>query len=203
MKGKTVLVIGLLVLVGVLAVFVAVRISAANYQYQGSLIDPPAPAYDIALQDTAGDHFQLSDQTGKVVLLFFGYTNCPDVCPTTMAEFKQIYEKLGPDADRVQFVYFSVDPERDTQARVDEFVNAFNPRFIGITGDEADLEPVWQAYGVTHEKQDVGSAGGYVVNHTAAVYVIDTNGEWRMTFPYGLGVDAMTQDIQHLLAEES
>ncbi|MBN2500595.1 MAG: SCO family protein [Anaerolineales bacterium] len=202
MKGKTVLVIGLLVLVGVLAVFVAVQITNANYQYQGSLIDPPAPAFDIALQDTDGDLFQLSDHTGEVVLIFFGYTNCPDVCPTTLAEFKQVYENLGPDADRVKFVYFSVDPERDTQERVGEFVNAFNPNFIGITGDEADLEPVWQAYGVYHEKQEVGSAAGYVVDHTASVYVIDTQGGWRMTFPYGLSVDAMVQDIQHLLEEE-
>jgi protein SCO1/2 len=185
----------------VLAVFVAVQITNANYQYQGSLIDPPAPAYNIALQDTDGELFQLSDHTGEVVLIFFGYTNCPDVCPTTMAEFKQVYEKLGPDADRVKFVYFSVDPERDTRERVNDFVNAFNPNFIGITGDEANLEPVWQAYGVYHEKQEVGSAAGYVVDHTASIYVIDTQGGWRMTFPYGLGVDAMTTDIQHLLQE--
>jgi protein SCO1/2 len=99
-------------------------------------------------------------------------------------------------------VYISVDPERDTPERVGQFVDAFNPKIIGITGDEADLEPVWQAYGVYHEKQEVGSASGYVVDHTASVYVIDTQGGWRMTFPYGLSVDAMVQDIQHLLEEE-
>jgi protein SCO1/2 len=201
MQGKSVLVIGLLVIVGVLAAYLGVRIANANYQYQGSIIDPPAPAYDIDLQDAKGQPFRLNDHQGEVVLIFFGYTNCPDVCPTTMAEFKQVYEKLGADAERVKFVYFSVDPERDTPERVAQFVDAFNPAFIGITGDEANLEPVWQAYGVYHQKQEVGSAAGYLVDHTAAVYVIDTNGEWRMTFPYGISRDAMTADIQHLLQE--
>lgn len=172
------------------------------YTYQGSLINPPPPAADFTLTDQNGTPFRLSDQQGKVVLIFFGYTNCPDVCPVTLSEFKQVRQKLGDKAQDVRFVFVTVDPERDTQEKIKKFLANFDPSIIGLTGDPAALDAVYKNYGVAHEKVDVGSAAGYLVNHTAITYAIDKRGNWRLTYPFGIEIDKMVQDINHLIQEK-
>ena len=172
-----------------------------NYSYQGVLIDPPARASDFEIPDQHGNPFRLSEQRGKVVLIFFGYTNCPDVCPVTLSEYKRVKEQLGDQADQVRFVFISVDPERDTAERLGVYLNNFDPDFIGLTGDRAALEQIWQYYGVYQERVEVGSAAGYLVDHTARTYAIDKNGNWRLNYPFGMETGKVYEDILHLLKE--
>jgi protein SCO1/2 len=172
-----------------------------DYRYNGVVIDPPAPAVDFTLTDQHGQPFTLSQQRGKMVMIFFGYTNCPDVCPITLSEFKRIKALLGDQADQVEFVYITVDPERDTVERLAQYLPNFDPQFIGLTGSEAELEPVWKAYGVYHEKQDAGSAAGYLVDHSTRTYLIDGNGNWRINFPYEMSAEKVSADLLHLLRE--
>ncbi len=172
------------------------------YSYQGVLIDPPAPATDFELIDQNGQPFRLSEQRGDVVLIFFGYTNCPDVCPVTLSEYKRIKEELGEQAGRVRFVFITVDPERDTTERLKGYVESFDPSFIGLTGDSESLEQVFKAYGVYYERRDVGSAAGYLVDHTARTYLIDPQGNWRLNYPFGMETSKISADIQHLLNGE-
>jgi protein SCO1/2 len=172
-----------------------------NYTYQGVLIDPPARAADFEMPDQHGVPFRLSEQRGKVVLIFFGYTNCPDVCPVTLSEYKRVKEQLGDKADQVRFVFISVDPERDSAERLKVYINNFDPDFIGLTGDQAELEQIMVDYGVYAERVDVGSAAGYLVDHTARTYAIDKNGNWRLNYPFGMETDKVYEDILHLLEE--
>ena len=116
--------------------------------FRGNALDSPVAAPDFALTDQHGQPFRLSEQRGNVVILFFGYASCPDVCPTTLGMWRRVQTELGDDAQRVRFVFVTVDPERDTQERLREHLTIFSPDFIGLTGTPADLEPVYQAYGV-------------------------------------------------------
>lgn len=171
------------------------------YTFNGTVIEPPLPVDDILLKTGNNETFRLSDQNGKITLLFFGYTNCPDICPTTLAEFKQVYEKLGDNAQNVQFVMITADPERDTPDRLSEFVSFFNPVFIGLSGERSELEKVYKEFSVFVEKQDSGSAAGYLVSHTSSVFVLDKETNLRITFPYGTSANEMTDDITQLLNE--
>jgi protein SCO1 len=173
-----------------------------NYRYQGAVIEPPAQAYDFTLTDQNGNLFRLSDQKGKIVLIFFGYTHCPDVCPITLSEFKKIKTMLGDQADQVRFVYITVDPERDTVEQINSFLQNFDPTFIGLTNDRTSLEPVWKAYGVYQQKQDTSSAVGYLVDHSTRTYLIDSQGFWRINYPYGMESEKIAQDLRHLMKEQ-
>lgn len=186
-------------LLGIALLFVLVF--KKPYTFNGTVIEPPLPMEDFLLKTANNESFRLSDQDGKITLLFFGYTNCPDVCPTTLAEFKQVYEKLGDDAQNVQFVMITADPERDTPDRISEFVSFFNPVFVGLSGERSELEKVYKEFSVFVEKQETDSAAGYLVSHTASVFVLDQNSDLRLTFPYGTSASEMTDDIAQLLKE--
>lgn len=172
---------------------------AQPYEYQGSLIDPPLPAADFSLKQADGTIFNLAEQKGKLVLLYFGYTSCPDVCPTTLSDLKKVKQSLGGVSSQVEVVMITVDPERDSSEYLDTYVKAFEPKFIGLSADIEDLEIIWQDYGVYREKQENTGATGYLVDHTARVYVIDTDGKLRLTFPFGMASEAMADDLKHLL----
>ncbi len=160
----------------------------------------PAPATDFTLTDQDGRPFRLSDQRGNVVLLFFGYTNCPDVCPTTLAIWKQVQRALGPAASRIRFVFVTVDPDRDTTERIKDHLAIFSPDFIGLSGTPDELSAVYQAYGIYHEKAEAqGSAAGYLVTHTASTLFIDPDGRWRGLFSYGTDAETITRDIRQAL----
>ena len=169
-------------------------------EFRGSVLEEPLPVPDFALTDQHGQPFRFSDQQGNVVLLFFGYTQCPDVCPTTLATWKKIHKALGEDVERVRFVFVTVDPERDTPERLGLHVNAFNPDFTGLVGPEEELEAIYQLFGVIHEKDtSSGSAAGYLVNHTATTFVLDPEGQWRLRETYGTEVPDLVYDIQQLI----
>ena len=182
-----------------LALVVGWIISLRPYEFHGTIITPPLPLSDISLQTEGGESFHLSEQKGKIVLLFFGYTNCPDVCPITLGTFKQVYERLGEDAQNVKFVMITADPERDTPDRVAAYAARFSPEFIGLSGNLNDLQSLWKELGVFVEKQESTSAAGYLVSHTASVYVLDQNGGLIMTLPYGTSAIDMANDVGELL----
>jgi protein SCO1/2 len=168
--------------------------------FRGSPLDEALSVPDVMLIDEYAQPFRLSDHQGKVVLLFFGYTACPDVCPTTLATWRRVHQSLGDDADRVRFVFVTVDQERDTPARLQLHVDAFNPDFVGVTGSPAELESLYHAFNVKFEKNtSSGSALGYLISHTATTFVLDTEGKWRLRETYGTEVEDLVYDIRLLL----
>ncbi len=168
--------------------------------FRGEVLDTPVPAPDFTLTDQFGQPFRLSDQRGYVVLLFFGYTYCPDVCPTTLGVWKRVHDELGEDAQRVRFVFVTVDPDRDTPERLREYLPIFNPDFVGLTGTLEELTPVYQAYGVYREVVPLeDSALGYQVTHTSSEYVIGADGYWRLLHSFGTPAEDIVHDLRLLL----
>lgn len=171
------------------------------YAYHGSVIEPPARAADFTLTAHDGKPFRLSEQTGKAVVMFFGYTSCPDVCPTTLYNFKKIRAQLTHQADQTRFVFITVDPERDTLERLSAYVTNFDPTFIGVTGTMSELEAVWKSYGVYRAKQTGGTALGYLVDHSSRIYLIDPRGNLRVTYTHDMQAEDMARDIRHVLEQ--
>lgn len=199
MDRKTLLV-GLLAFLLIGAVAAGVLLFAKPDNLRGTTYaEPYPPAPEIELRRAAGTDFRLRELRGKVVAVFFGYTSCPDICPTTMAEMKQALEELGPKADRVQVLFITVDPERDTPERVQEYVDHFNPDFIGLSGSESELARVWSDFGVFRQVVEGTSAAGYLVDHTARVTIIDQQGNLRISFPFDTPVQDVVHDLNLLL----
>ena len=168
--------------------------------FRGNALDSPVPAPDFALMDQHGQIFQMSEQRGQVVVLFFGYSSCPDVCPTTPGTWMRVYDELGPDAQRVRFVFVTVDPERDTPERLREHLALFSPDFIGLTGTDEELDAVCKLYGVYRQKEELPDSGlGYQVTHTSSAYVIDADGNWRLRHLFGTPVEDVLHDLRQLL----
>lgn len=164
--------------------------------------EPFPPATDFTLTRANGEVFRLNAQQGNLVLIFFGYTSCPDVCPTTLAELNLALEELKPeDAAQVKVIFVTVDPERDTPERTQEYVDNFNPNFIGLSGPESELIPVWKGFGIFRAIVDGTSAAGYLVDHTARVTLIDRNGNLRISFPYDAPVEDIVHDLKLMLDE--
>lgn len=202
MDRRTLLVgLGVFLLIGIVAI--ATLLFGSPVKFRGTTYEQPYPvAPDFVLTRGNGSSFQLSTMRGRVVLLFFGYTSCPDVCPTTLAELNQALGKLKQsDADRVQVLFVTVDPERDTPERVQEYVDHFNRNFIGLSGAESDVAKVWNDYGVFREIVEGTSAAGYLVNHTARVTMIDQEGNMRASFGFETPVDDIVHDLKIVLKE--
>jgi protein SCO1 len=173
---------------------------AKSASFRGTAYGEPYPrAPEFELIDSSGDIFRISDQSGKIVLLFFGYTACPDVCPTTLAELNMALNAIPEKADSVQVVFVSVDPERDTPQKVQEYVGRFNPSFIGLSGSQEELEKIWKDYGVFRETVQSNSAMGYIVNHTARVTLIDSDGNLRLSYGFDTPVEDIVNDLELLL----
>jgi protein SCO1/2 len=198
MNRKT-LWVGLLSL-AVVGVAALTLVFAKPASFHGTSYGEPYPtAPQIELKKSNGETFRLSDQKGKIVLLFFGYTSCPDVCPTTLAELKQVMDGLGNKAEQVQVVFISVDPERDTPENIQKYVGHFNPNFIGLSGSSAELENIWKKYGVFRERVESDSAFGYIINHTARTYLIDADGNLRLSYGFQTPVENIVSDLEILL----
>lgn len=165
------------------------------------MIDPPRPAPEIDLADTSGERFLLSDLRGETVLLFFGYTFCPDVCPATLHDIRFVFEQMGDRAGEARFVFVTVDPARDSPDRIRSYLDGFDPAFIGLTGTDAALEQVYRDYSVQVVRGPAAGTGGYEVEHISRIFVIDRAGRLVATFPYGLGREAILADLQHLLSQ--
>lgn len=189
--------------VGIMAVLVIIAfIGWWNLppQLHGIQLQSPRVADDFTLIASNGEKLSLSDLRGKYVVLFFGYTYCPDVCPTTMNEMQQMVKALGPQrTENLQVVMVSVDPERDTPKQLATYVNYFDPNFIGLTGTVEDVQPVASQFGIYFEKQAGSENTSYLVDHTSAVTVIDPEGYVRMIFTYGVPGADMASDIAYLM----
>jgi protein SCO1/2 len=156
---------------------------------------------DFRLTDHKGKVRTLADFRGKVVVMFFGYTQCPDVCPTTMMEMTAVLQQLGADAQRVQMLFVTVDPERDTRELLSNYVPAFDPSFLGLYGDLETTARTAKEFRVFYQKQPGSTPTGYTVDHTAGSYVFDTQGKVRLFARYGDGGANLVADLRTLLKQ--
>ena len=153
----------------------------------------------LELVDHHGRTRRLEDFRGKAVVLFFGFTHCPDVCPTTLADMAQVMRQLGADADRVQVLFVTVDPERDTQEALAQYVPAFDQRFLGLRGDLEATRRVAKEFKVYFEKRPGTSPGAYSVDHSAQSYVLDREGRLRLFVRHGRIAEDLAPDLRALL----
>jgi protein SCO1/2 len=164
-----------------------------------SICRPSGADFGKALNlTTQGKPRTLADFRGKVVTVFFGFTHCPDVCPTTLAELALVVKELGRDGDKVQVLFVTVDPERDTQQVLSQYVPSFNPGFLGLYGDAGATARAAKEFKVFYQKQPVKD-GGYSVDHSAGTYILDREGRLRLFAQHGAGAPAMLHDIRILL----
>ncbi len=167
---------------------------------QAYVYQPPQDLADFALTDQDGRPFRLSDTNGSVRVVYIGYTQCPDVCPLTMINLKNVRQRLGPLAGEVSVVMITADPAHDTPDVMKAFVGGFDPSFIGLSGSEAALEPVWTAFGAPVQRESApGSAAGYSVSHPATLFVLNKEGKLALKIPYGRTVAGITDDLRGLL----
>jgi protein SCO1/2 len=180
---------------------VGIQLTNQPYSFQGSLIDPPVQAVDFVLESSDGGNFRLSDFRGKTVLLYFGYTYCPDVCPTTLFDLARAKKTLGDVGNDLVVAMITVDPKRDDLDVLGEYVRTFDPSFFGLSAESETLEAVWTDYGVYRAETQALGGAEYLVDHTARVYVIDSRGRLRLTFPFGMSRESMADDLRHLINE--
>lgn len=175
--------------------------SNPSEQFQNTDLTGLDYAKDFALTDHNGKPRTLADFKGKVVVIFFGFTQCPDVCPTTMAEMSGVMKQLGPDAEKVQVLFVTVDPERDTQALLAAYVPNFDSRFLGLYGDKAATDKVAKEFKVFYQKVPGKTPESYTVDHTAGSYVFDQQGRIRLFLRHGQAGSAgmITHDLKLLL----
>ena len=190
-----------LLLLAILAIGVLTACSErkATLQFKSTDITGTTIGGDFAMTDHTGQPRKLSDYKGKIVLLFFGFTHCPDVCPTTLAELARARKALGADADRVQVVMITVDPERDTPEVLKQYVTALDPSFIGLTGDADAIARTAKDFKVFYQKTAGRSDKSYSVDHSSGTFVFDPSGRVRLLVGYGQGAEVFAHDIRQLL----
>lgn len=172
-----------------------------EYVFNGSVFDPRVEAHKFSLQNHEGEEFDLALIRNKVSVLFFGYTHCPDICPTTLTDFKRMIVELEDDSELVDFVMITVDPDRDTPERVSTYATSFHPDIIGLSGSTDELKPIWDNYFVIQNIPVVEEDENYLVEHTTRIFVVDKSGALRLTFPLGMPLEAMLADINYLINE--
>ena len=156
---------------------------------------------ELQLPDLFGQRRTLADFRGQVVMLFFGFVQCPDVCPTSLARAAEVMQRLGPDADRVQLLFVTVDPERDTPALLREYLAAFHPRFLGLTGTPDEIAAAAREFKVYYAKVPTGSS--YTMDHSAQTYLIDPQGRLRIVLKHEQSAEDYAHDVAALLRESA
>ena len=180
--------------------------------YYATELPPTLPAPVLALAAHDGTRFDLAAQRGRAVLVFFGYTHCPDICPTTLSTWKRVKRGLGEDSARVRFVFVSVDPERDTADVAQRYAHQFDPSFVGLSGTRAQIDEVQRSFRISSFREEppadsADGAGGhaghggdaYTVAHPARVFVFDPAGRWRLVMPASASAEATLADLKRLL----
>jgi protein SCO1/2 len=188
-----------LVLLSLLTLLAACGEQKLPSPFRASDVSAQYARADFHLNDATGKPVTLADFRGKVVALFFGYTHCPQVCPTTLADLAQVMRLLGKDADRVQVLFVTLDPERDTRELLAQYPPAFYPTFKGLSGDSMATAQAAQAFGVTWQKHP-NQSGSYDLDHSAGTYFIAPGGKPVLLAPYGQRAELLVQDIKLLLA---
>lgn len=185
---------------GLLGVAVALVVVPAlvgePHEFVGTVLGKPEPAPSFTLTADTGERIGLDAYEGKVVLLYFGYTFCPDVCPASLAELADAMDDLGSDGSEVQVVMISVDPARDTPEVLRDYLDHFNPAFVGLTGTEAEVAAVAGQYNVYYEAHEGTVASGYLVDHWAGVMVIDREGRLVEMLSFGTKGEAIAADVR-------
>ncbi len=165
--------------------------------------DPPRPIDDFTLSSTTGEPFTLSEQTGKLSLIYFGFTSCPDVCPNTLSELRRAYVDLGEPADKVNIIMITVDPERDQPENMERFLGLYHPDFFGLYGSDDELAAVQDSFDVIAVREEMGdSALGYNITHTASIFVVSPQGELIAIFAHGATAFTIAHDLRILLETE-
>lgn len=173
-----------------------------EHEFAGTVYENPTQAPSIVLSASDGSTFNLEDQRGKILLVFFGYTSCPDVCPSTLADLKRVNEALGEQAANTQAVFVTVDPQRDTVEKLNSYLSLFNPTFLGLTGTEEEMSQVWADYGVYREiDAESQTEAGYLVDHSSRLYLINQDGDLVMTYSFGTPPESIAEDIFYLLSQ--
>jgi protein SCO1/2 len=194
---------GLIVLLVGLSSLNAGCLGAPAYEYKGTVLEPPASLPDFELTDTSGKSFHLYQTKGDITLVYFGYTYCPDVCPLTLHDVKEALAGLKTGRERVQLIFISVDPERDTPEVLKRYLAAFDPSFVGLTGDFEKIKEIMKPYGAFAEKESTtDSAAGYLVSHSARLFLVDPQSQLLLTYPYGFEVDDLRSDLEYLLQQQ-
>lgn len=189
-----------------IAAFVAVALVALTLgcspdapKFKASDVTGASFGRDFALTDATGKARTLADFRGKAVVIFFGYTQCPDVCPTTLAALAEAMKQLGPDADRVQVLFVTIDPARDTPALLGQYVPAFDPRFLGLYGDDDATQKVAREFKIIYQKQPGATPDTYTMDHSAGTYIFDPQGRLRLFVSHGQGPEVFAHDLREIL----
>jgi protein SCO1 len=170
------------------------------HTFHGTVIQSPEASFDFTLTGSNGA-VSLSDYRGKLVLMYFGYTFCPDICPATLANVGQALRDLGTQADDIQVIMVSLDPERDTPEKLSEYVDQFHPSMIGITGTKEQLDEVASLYGIFYQKNEGSDATSYLIDHTATLLVLDREGYLKLVFPFGVTSQEIADDLKYMLRQ--
>jgi protein SCO1/2 len=170
----------------------------APYEWHGTLYDPPRPAPSVQLRAHDGSRFDLSEETGRVVLIYFGYIHCPDICPATLGNLASLLDDLGDQASEVQVVFVTVDPERDTLPSLSAYLDAFDPTFLGLRGDRPETERILASYGV-YAGMDEPNASN-LIEHSARLFLVDKDGILLAHYPWDVPRDDLKADVLHALA---
>ncbi len=172
-----------------------------KHKFENTDITGAGYGKQFELTDHTGKTRTLADFKGKAVAIFFGYTQCPDVCPTTMVMMREVMRQLGPDADRVQVLFITIDPERDTQALLTQYVPSFDPRFIGLTGTPERIAATAKEFKVFYQKVPTANGESYTMDHFAGMYLYDPQGRLRLFVRYGQAPEPIVNDLRALLKE--
>lgn len=191
----------LYILIAAALIVVALAGCGQPYSYHGMPLESPKPAADFTLDSSRGGPVSLSDLRGKVVPIYFGYTFCPDVCPTTLSTMNKALELMGDKAKDVQFVMVTVDPQRDRPEVLRQYLANFNASFIGLTGTPEQISAVATPFGIYYQQHEGSAATGYLVDHTASLTVLDKQGRTRLLIPFDAPAEDIAEDLEHLLRE--
>lgn len=195
--------LALLLLLGGAVVYTLIngRLPFTPYSYKGTLIQSPDLAPDFTLESSTGERVSLSDFRGKVILMYFGYTFCPDACPTTLAQLKKVAPALGDDAGDVQVLMVTVDPQRDTAEVLRQYLSFFDPSFIGLTGTEEEILAAATPFGIYYNAHAGTPATGYLVDHTTSVLAVDKDGYLRLIYGFETPGEDIAADVRELVRQ--
>jgi protein SCO1/2 len=189
----------ILVMAGLVVFGAGCQTFSAGYRYKGTPLDPPRPLPNFELTDTRSHIFRLSDIEADLVLIYFGYTYCPDVCPLTLLDVKSALNSME-GSERVQVIFITLDPERDTPEALAGYLRSLDLDFIGLTGDRPTIQEVIKPYGVVADKEEMQhSAVSYMMNHTARLYLVNPQRQLQLTYAFGFDPADLRSDIEHLL----
>ena len=187
---------------GLLAILLLLSACQRQHEFAGTELSAPHPAPHIALESVDGP-VSLHDFKGRFTYVYFGYTFCPDICPTTLATLKSVKEELGEDVGLMEVVMITVDPERDTAEKLAEYVSYFDDSFVGLTADKERIDEIGKPFGLYYEKHEGSEATGYLVDHTAHVYLLDRASNTIVAYPHGTTAEQFLEDLEYLIKKGS